>query len=290
MEGREGHWLLHYKRPDGSRMPLEECAIERCRRQRKRMMVEQDWWVRKDGSLVELTYSAVPIETPYGSGVVVAFTEVAKRRAEERAIEARAAQRRIIEAADAARHQLARDLHDGAQHCFVGAVIELQLAKQAWHTDARRGLELLEGGLAQAERGIDELRDLAAGIHPAILVNRGLGAAIEALAARQPLPVDVSVSLAERLPDAMESSTYFLVSEALTNVVKHARATCAAVRVTGDRGRLVVEVSDDGVGGVQADGSGLAGLADRVGALDGTLVVSSPPGRGTTLRAVVSLT
>jgi signal transduction histidine kinase len=134
------------------------------------------------------------------------------------------------------------------------------------------------------ERVIDELRELAAGIHPAILANRGLGAAVEALAGRVPIPVSPLEVPAERLAAPIEASVYFFVSEALTNVVKHARAKCASIRIVAEPETLRVEVADDGVGGANLGvGSGLPGLADRIAALDGELTVRSEPGAGTTL-------
>jgi len=171
-------------------------------------------------------------------------------------------------------------------------VINLQLARVRLASDPERAAELLDLGLEHAQAGIAELRDLAAGIHPAILTNRGLDAAVEALADRLPLPVEVDIDLPERLPEAVQESAYFFISEALTNVVKHAQATHAAVRVVADADRLVIEVTDDGHGGVTLDGisgSGLGGLADRIAALDGAIVVSSPPGQGTFLHADVPL-
>jgi signal transduction histidine kinase len=210
--------------------------------------------------------------------------------AEARAAEARAAQRRTIEAADAARRQVTRDLHDGAQQQFVNVVINLQLSRQKWDSDPDRARELLDSAAEQAKAGIDELRELAAGIHPAILTNRGLGAAVEALAARLPIPVSPLELRVERLPAAIEASVYFFVSEALTNIVKHARAESASLRLSTEPGALTVEVVDDGVGGADlAGGSGLPGLADRIAALDGELTVRSDPGEGTTLRARLPL-
>jgi signal transduction histidine kinase len=143
----------------------------------------------------------------------------------------------------------------------------------------------------QSRAGIAQLRDLAAGIHPGILTDRGLGAAVETLASRLPLPVAVDDALDRRMPAPVEASLYFFVSEALTNAVKHARADGLRVRIGADDDRLTVEVSDDGIGGARAtvDGTGLAGLADRIAALDGELQISSPPGRGTTLHAAIPL-
>ena len=302
LAGQSGHWLVHYKRPDGSPFPIEECQFRRPRQLDEPSQVGEDWFVRKDGSMIPLAYTASPIAAPAGIGTVIAFTDVRERRAAERAarerdvaearaVEARAAQRRTIEAADAARRQVTRDLHDGAQQQFVNVVINLQLAQQKWESEPDRARELLDAAAAQAKAGIDDLRELAAGIHPSLLTTRGLLAAVEALADRLPIPVEPLDIPTDRFSPAIEASVYFLASEALTNVVKHARATRAGVRIAAASGRLTVEVSDDGVGGadMHSPGHGLAGLADRVAALDGEFSVRSEPSAGTTLRAEIPL-
>lgn len=201
-----------------------------------------------------------------------------------------AAQRRVIEAADAARRQVTRDLHDGAQQQFVSTLISVKLAREKLWSDPNRATELLDTALQEATRGIETLRQLAAGLHPAILTSRGVAAALDALAARLPLPVSLDVADL-RLTESIEASIYFFCSEALTNVVKHAGARSASVVVALDGGRCVVEVSDDGVGGAlpRPEATGLIGLKDRIGALDGTLEVVSPVGGGTVLRASIPL-
>jgi PAS domain S-box-containing protein len=302
LAGQNGHQLVHYKRPDGSAFPIEECQFTRPRRLDEPAQVGEDWFVRKDGSMVPLAYTASPIAAPAGVGMVIAFTDVGERReaeraarerdvAEARAAEARAAQRRTIEVADAARRRVTRDLHDGAQQQFVNVVINLQLAQQKWESEPDRAKELLDAATRQAKAGIDELRELAAGIHPSLLTTRGLLAAVEALADRLPIPVDPLDIPARRFPPAIEASLYFLLSEALTNVAKHAHATRAGVRIAAASGGLTVEVSDDGVGGadLRSPGHGLAGLGDRVAALDGEFSVCSEPSAGTTLRAEIPL-
>jgi len=202
-----------------------------------------------------------------------------------------ASRARTVAAADAARRRLARDLHDGAQQDLVNVVIDLQLAQQAWDDDIARARALVDRATEQSQVGVDGLRELAAGIHPEILTSRGLAAAIEGLVERLPMPVDTHELAEGRVAQEIEASVYFLVSEALTNVIKHAKAQSARVRLAIDPDVLTVEVSDDGVGGAHADpgGSGLTGLSDRIGALDGTLSVDSRAGSGTTLRAVVPL-
>jgi signal transduction histidine kinase len=200
-----------------------------------------------------------------------------------------ASRARILKAGDEERRRLGRDLHDGAQQQLVSAVINLQLAQKRWH-DGGRARQLVDDALEHAQAAIGDLRELAAGIHPSVLTDRGLHAALETLAGRAPVPVELMTQLPDRLPMSVETTAYFVVAEALTNVGKYARASRAsvAVRVAGDE--LEIEVLDDGVGGADpATGSGLRGLADRVAALNGTLDVMSPPGRGTRVHARVSL-
>jgi PAS domain S-box-containing protein len=299
--GKPAHDAVHYKYPDGTPFPEDDCPLVRARRAGKVLQDTDDWLVRKDGSIMRVTYSSAPFELPSGLGSVTAFSDVEEQRraeqaardrdvAQARAEELRVARRRIIEAGDAARAQLERDLHDGAQQQFVSAMLQLQLAERKAASDPDGARELRAQAIDLATTGINELRRLAAGIHPAILTDRGLGPAVEALASRLPVAVSVMSSLSVRLPAPVEASVYFFVSEALTNVVKHAQASTAAVSLAAANGDLTVEVSDDGVGGARATGgSGLRGLGDRVGALDGTLDVESPPGGGTLLRATIPL-
>ena len=200
-----------------------------------------------------------------------------------------ASRARILKAGDEERRRLGRDLHDGAQQRLVSVVISLQLAQKRWG-DPGRSRELVDEALEHAQAAISDLRELAAGIHPSVLTDRGLHAALETLAGRAPLPVDLDAELDERLPMSVETTAYFVVAEALTNIGKYARASRASVgvRVVGEE--LEIEVLDDGIGGADASGgSGLRGLADRVAALQGALQVSSPPGRGTRIHARISL-
>ena len=202
-----------------------------------------------------------------------------------RLVELRASRARLVEAADGERRRLERNLHDGAQSRLVALALNLRLARMSV-TDGSDTAALLDGSIDELGQSLKELRDLARGIHPAVLSERGLEPAVRALAARAPVPVEIVGHAAGRLPAAVETAAYFVVSEALTNVSKYAHAEHATVRVERVDGQLLVEVSDDGVGGASAaDGSGLRGLSDRVAALSGTLEVSSPPGRGTRLRA-----
>jgi PAS domain S-box-containing protein len=205
--------------------------------------------------------------------------------------EVQASRARIIEAADRARRAIERDLHDGAQQRLVSVALQLQLwlaAHRDIPEDARAELHAV---LSELRDGLADLRDLARGLHPVLLTERGLGDALAALAARGALPVELELALDEgRLPAPVEATAYFVVSEALTNVARHAQATRARGAVTRRGDGLDVEVGDDGVGGATiGSGSGLQGLRDRVAAVDGALEVYSPPGEGTVLRARLPL-
>jgi signal transduction histidine kinase len=187
------------------------------------------------------------------------------------------------------RRRIERDLHDGVQQRLVALAMDLGRAKEKLDTDPDRAKELVDEAHEEAKRAITEVRDLARGIHPAVLTDRGLDAAISSLAARSPVPVDVSVEVAVRPPASTEAAAYFVVSEALANVAKHARASRASVTVRrANDGWLTIQVQDDGVGGASiVEGSGLAGLRDRVGALDGELHLLSPEGGPTVLMAEI---
>jgi signal transduction histidine kinase len=262
---------------------------------------ELDWMVRRDGTRVRTVACAAPIDLPAGPATIITFhepdpggsgwvgTDAARAAAVAREEAARSGQRRGMAAADAARRRLSQDLHDGVQQDLVTVVVSLQLAQQAWDADRDRARELVDLSTEHAKLAVSQLRELSAGIHPAILSHRGLGPAVEALATRLPLPVSVEQAPHGRFAPAVEAGLYFLIGEALTNVVKHAHATAATVRFELTGPALAVEVCDDGVGGAtpSATGSGLAGLHDRAAALDGTLVLESPPGSGTRVRAEV---
>jgi len=202
----------------------------------------------------------------------------------------RDARSRILEAADAERRRIERDLHDGAQQRLVALALTLRMAEKRAAAGDVEAAELVRQAGDEAGLALKELRDLARGIHPAILTNRGLPAALDDLAGRASLPVEVVAAPGERLPDQVEAAAYFVVSECLANIDKHAQATSAKVWVVPQNGHLLVTVSDDGVGGAElAGGSGLQGLEDRVGALEGTLAVRSTPGAGTEVRAAIPL-
>jgi signal transduction histidine kinase len=196
---------------------------------------------------------------------------------------------RAVTAADDTRRRLQRDLHDGAQQRLVHTVVTLKLARQALGDAGEPAVEFVDEALEHAERATAELRDLAQGILPAALTHGGLRAGIDTLVSRVRLPLSVDVS-AERFSPALEATAYFIVAEALTNAVKHARARSATVRAFVDRGALHVEVRDDGIGGARVNGSsGLLGLHDRAAALGGELDVESPQGRGTVVAATLPI-
>ena len=201
-----------------------------------------------------------------------------------------ASRARIVEAGYEERRRLGRDLHDGAQQELVGAVMSLKLAQRRWGQAPSEALELVEEALEHMQSGIRDLRELAAGIHPSVLTDRGLGAALEGLATRSAVPVQIGHVPPGRLPAPVETSAYFVVAEALTNAAKHACCSFAQVGVRVENGFAIVEVHDDGVGGADPSaGSGLRGLADRVSALGGRLEIESPAGEGTTVRARIAL-
>jgi signal transduction histidine kinase len=201
--------------------------------------------------------------------------------------ELRASRRRLVEAGDRERLRLERNLHDGAQQRLLAVSMLLSQLERAPGDDPRTR-ELAAEAQAELTRSLSELRDLAAGLHPAVLTDHGLAVALDGLAAMTPFPVELVVDLPRRPPPAAEVAAYYVIAEALANVVKHAAATRVSVRVCDDGSTLRVEVEDDGVGGVDAQsGSGLQGLSDRVAALDGRLVVTSPPGKGTTVQAMI---
>jgi signal transduction histidine kinase len=172
---------------------------------------------------------------------------------------------------------------------LVGLALDLRLAREKLANDPEEAAAMLDSASAELSQATEELRELARGIHPAVLSDRGLEAAVESLAKRAPLPVEIDASIEGRLPSPVESAAYFVVSEALTNVVKHSGAGSAEVGIRRDNGHLLVEVRDDGSGGVDRSGSGLRGLSDRVAALDGRLDVEGSPRGGTVVRADIPL-
>jgi signal transduction histidine kinase len=203
--------------------------------------------------------------------------------------EVRASRQRIVEAGDAERRRVERNLHDGAQQRLLTLSLSLRLTLERLGPDADPAITAeLDQAAAEAAAAVEELRELGRGIHPAVLTGSGLTAALEALAERSAVPVTVEAESNGRLPEPVEVTAYFVVSEALANCQRHANATRVRVVTSRSDGLLVVTVADDGVGGAETGaGSGLTGLQDRVAAVGGRLTVSSPPGGGTTVRAEI---
>jgi signal transduction histidine kinase len=211
-----------------------------------------------------------------------------KAQLHARVEELRASRDRIVEAGMAERRRLERNLHDGAQQRLVALSLTMRLAQANIRKDPAKADAMLTAANEELTLALSELRELARGIHPAVLSDRGLGAALEALAGRAPIAVALDTVPEDRLPEPIEAAAYFVVAEALTNVVKYAHATQATVTVQRQNGHAIVEVADDGIGGADPDrGSGLHGLADRVSALDGRMRLDSPAGAGTRLRAEI---
>jgi PAS domain S-box-containing protein len=258
--------------------------------------------LRRDGTLVAVSIAAAPVRDGSGHviGNMVAYTDITERKAQEAEVhrlnaelhdrleELAASRARIVTAGDVERRRLERNLHDGAQQRLVALALALRLVAGKLESDPDAARDLLMGAGRELALALDELRELARGLHPAVLTDRGLRAAVEMLADRTPFPVDVTAMPDDRLPEPVEAGAYYLIAEALTNVAKYAEASTVRVAVTANNGRVAVEVSDDGIGGADpASGSGLRGLADRVEALGGALAVTSPAGAGTTLRAEI---
>jgi signal transduction histidine kinase len=202
--------------------------------------------------------------------------------------ELRASRTRLVEASDTERRRLERNLHDGAQARLVGLAMLLGLARRRLDTDPEETGVLIDRALTELKASLAELRELARGIHPAVLTERGLEPALHAIASRVPVPVTLETDGEQRLPAPVEIAAYFVVSEALANVAKYSQATAATVAIRRASGRVTVDVTDDGIGGADAaQGSGLRGLGDRIAALDGTFSLDSPPGRGTRLHVEI---
>jgi signal transduction histidine kinase len=209
------------------------------------------------------------------------------RELEARVAELETSRERVVDAAEAERRRIERDLHDGAQQRLVALAMELGRAKARFADDVEGAMELVDQAHVQAKEALTELRNLVRGVHPPVLTDRGLDAALSGLAALCPVPVDMHVDVPVRPKAAVEAVAYFVVAEALTNVAKHSRASHAKVVVEGHGypGTLTVMVSDDGIGGADANSPGLAGLADRVSGVDGRFSVESPVGGPTIIAA-----
>src|SRR3954469_25270395 len=248
--------------------------------------------VERDGrELAMLVYDASLEDDPELVAAVAAAAAIAlddarlQAESEDRLPELRASRERIVAAGDAERRRLERNLHDGAQQRLVFVALQLRMIQSRIHTDPAQVEQLARSAGEELSKSLEDLRELARGIHPSVL-NHGLKAALDSLASRSGVPTTVSFHAAERLPERVELAAYFVSCEALANVAKYAHATKASVRVSRRDGVAVVEIADDGVGGAdETAGTGLQGLADRVAALDGTLRILSPRGTGTVVTA-----
>jgi PAS domain S-box-containing protein len=235
--------------------------------------------MRRDGSEfpVELTITRIALPGPATlTGYLRDITD--RTRANQ---ELRASRARLVEVADAERKRIQRNLHDGAQQRLTSVLLTLGRVRAA----SSEHEPLLDFSIDELAAGLEDIRELASGLHPSLLTERGLVAALEALALRAPVALELEALPDRRLPEQVEAAAYYVVAEAVANVHKHAGASRAVVRATADDDRLVVAVVDDGVGGADEEGGGLRGLADRVEALGGRLTLESPPGGGTRLRA-----
>ena len=291
--GRPSHATIHHTRPDGTQFPESECPLLRPRTTGRAVRVDEDWFIRRDGTFVPVAYSSAPVGVAGQRGAVVVFHDISEQRRAEadrrRAEAVHASRARIVEAALEERRRLGRDLHDGAQQRLVNVIFALQAATRG-DVDAAARSAVAEA-IEEIQRAINDLRDLGAGLHPSVLTHRGLRAAVASLTARTPVPVNVDVPDI-RFPAIVEGTAYFVVAEALANIAKHAEASEASVRVTVEPPCVAVAVVDDGRGGAVsevASGSGLAGLHDRVAAIGGTLSIESPVGGGTKVLAVLPL-
>jgi len=243
-------------------------------------------WVTRDGGVIHVAWSCTPLpEIETGRLFLICATDVTERT--RQAEELRKSRARIVAAGDEARKRLERNLHDGAQQHLIASLLSLRGLRD--HAADPATSASLASAVDELEQAVDELLELARGIHPLGLTERGLAAAVEQLATRAHVAVSVEAPPG-RYPPPVEAAAYYVVSEALANVAKYAEASRTRVRIAEENDRLSVEVVDDGRGGADpADGSGLRGLADRLAALDGTLAVESPPGGGTAIRAEIPL-
>ena len=207
---------------------------------------------------------------------------------EERVSDLQSSRTRAVDSAEAERRRIERDLHDGAQQRLIAVAMSLGIARQRLDDDPESARLLVGEAHDEVKSALKELRDLVRGIHPVILEDRGLDAALSAVIARCSVPVDLRVDVVERPVAAVESAAYFIVSEALVNVVRHAQATATTVEIARRGDRLTIAVADNGIGGADPSrGTGLQGLSDRVAAIDGWMQVVSPVGGPTTLMVEV---
>jgi PAS domain S-box-containing protein len=239
--------------------------------------------MRADGSTFPVELTITRIDLPDQQGFAGYVRDITDRKAAEE--ELRASRARIVEAADAARRRLERDLHDGAQQRLVELAMDLQMARGRIDTNPVEAAEFLDAAMEALAGATAELCELARGIHPVVLTEGGLRPALQALAERSSIPAKLTSVPDRRFPARVESAAYFAVAEALTNAARYSEAGSVEVRASHTDGMLRIEVQDDGRGGADLLGSGLGGIADRIAAIDGKMIVRSPAGRGTLLRA-----
>ncbi|MGH2446221.1 MAG: PAS domain S-box protein [Candidatus Limnocylindria bacterium] len=299
--GRPSHATIHYKHADGSPYPVEDCPMLRVRVTGQTLHTEEDWFVRMNGALVPVAYSSAPFHDGAGWGAVITFRditerlrldEVARRDAVERAHaeDVQMSRQRIAEASDTARKRIERDIHDGAQQQLIAVSLRLEEARAAARDDPESAAVVIDTARIELRVALQELRELARGIHPKVLTERGLAAALRALARRSAIPVDLDLHLTadRRLPPAVEGCAYFVICEAIANVQRHAQASHVTIHLKEDAESVRFSIADDGVGGATLGaGSGLTGARDRVDAMGGTLVISSPPTGPTILTGTV---
>src|SRR3954453_21313568 len=268
--------------PDGERASAPACILSAVR---SRSMSEcEGRWMQRDGTPIEVAWSCTPLpKIASGPVYLITGTDITERKRHE--AEVRRSRARIVAAADDARRRLERNLHDGAQQRLIALLLQFRGAQRGTMEPS----SVVSAAVEELAAAVRELRELAQGIHPSALTERGLHAALRIVAARAPLDVELDVTDTP-LDANVAVAAYYIVLEALNNVAKYAEADRAAVRVRETGDRLVVVVEDDGRGGADLDaGTGLRGLLDRVTALDGSLEIASPPGGGTRLRAELPL-
>jgi PAS domain S-box-containing protein len=281
--GRPSHETIHYLRPDGSRFPAAQCPLLRPSRTGETIQVEQDSFVRKDGTQVAVSYSSAPVDLSGGRGVVVTMRDISARL---RLGEVEASRARIAKAADDARRRIERDLHDGAQQQFVAVAMRLESARSLIETAPATAARLVDAAHADLLEAITELRRLAHGIHPAELSRRGLVAALRELARRSAIPVDVEFTDIGRLQPEIEATAYYIAAEATANAVKHGKAGHVNIALARTATALQLTITDDGTGGAAfGEGTGLQGLRDRADAAGGGLTLVSPVGGPTIVTA-----
>jgi PAS domain S-box-containing protein len=277
-----GHLFWDRYVPDGERAAARDCILAAVRSQSS--TDREGRWMQRDGTPIEVAWSCTPLpKIESGPVYLITGTDITERKRHEE--EVRRSRARIVAAADDARRRLERNLHDGAQQRLIALLLQLRGAQRGTIEKA----VVVDAAVEELAAAVRELRELAQGIHPSALTERGLAAALRIVAARAPLDVELDVTDAPIDTNAAVAA-YYIVSESLNNVAKYAGASRAAVRVRETGARLVVVVEDDGQGGANMDGgTGLRGLVDRVAALDGLLDIDSPPGGGTRLRAELPL-